>query len=388
MRRTTILVGVVAAVAMAVLAVLGSGGGTASADGGPHVVETGATPDKCAACHRIHTGQNEYLLKDAGTVEDFCFSCHGTGGPGSDLAVQEGTFYGGTTPGAPYGGKTASTTLGLRAGGFDYARINTTDPAGPAAPSPTPAAIGVLAVPQTVNSRHTLETLTTLWGNGPVGTVGAGPSYTLECTSCHDPHGNGNYRILRTIPTGSGGAGYTIPDTYPKAASDYTTSNYLNMYFGGVAPANPMTEPPGAVPGVSILKDTSEWCAQCHTRYLAESGTNNPLNPNPKPNSEGSRVDSGDAIYTFRHTSKGYGFSSYGGSPGFKYNNRACITCHATHGSNASMPGGATGTTYSSTVPWPDDGGVSVINPTDPQRASMLKMDNRGMCRKCHSSVQ
>ena len=70
-RRTTILIGVVAGVAMA-LAVLGGGGGTASADGGPHVVETGATPDKCAACHRIHTGENEYLLKQAGTAEEFC----------------------------------------------------------------------------------------------------------------------------------------------------------------------------------------------------------------------------------------------------------------------------------------------------------------------------
>ena len=385
-RRTAILIGVVAGVAMA-FAVLGGGAGTASADGGPHVVEAGATPDKCAACHRIHTGQNEYLLKEAGTVEDFCYSCHGNGGPGSDLAAQEGTFYGGTTPGAPYGGKTASTTLGLRAGGFEWARINTTDPSASVAnttPPPTNVpVIGVLATPEAVNSRHTLETLTTLWGNGAVGTVGAGPSYTLECTSCHDPHGNGNYRILRTIPTGSGGAGYTIPDTYPKTAADYTTSNYFNMYFGA-NPANPMTEPPGAVPGVSILYDTSNWCAQCHTRYLAESGTANPLNPNPKPNSEGSRVDSGDAIYTFRHTSKGYGFSSYGSSPpGFKYSNRACITCHATHGSNSQMTG-----TYSSTVEWPDGGGVYTPNPTDPQRASMLKMDNRGMCRKCHSGVQ
>src|SRR3990172_12909411 len=126
-RRTAILIGVVAGVAMA-FAVLGGGAGTASADGGPHVVEAGATPDKCAACHRIHTGQNEYLLKDAGTIEDFCYSCHGTGGTGSDLAAQEGTFYGETTPGAPYGSKTASTTVGLRAGGFDTARIDTTDP--------------------------------------------------------------------------------------------------------------------------------------------------------------------------------------------------------------------------------------------------------------------
>jgi predicted CXXCH cytochrome family protein len=378
-RQATLVVGVVAGVALALFTVLGSGGGTALADGGPHVVESGATPDKCAACHRIHTGENEYLLKDAGTIEDFCFSCHGNGGPGSDLAVQEGTFYGGTTPGAPYGGKTASTTVGLRAGGFEMARINTTDPSASVAnttpPPTTVPVIGVLAAPEAVNSRHTLEVATTLWGNGPVGTVGAGPAYTLECTSCHDPHGNGNYRILRSVPTGSGGAGYTIPDTYPKTPTDYTVDNYAKMQFGAL-PANlPAGSTP--VPGSSILVDTSAWCAQCHTRYLARGGRTVP------PASEASRADSGDAIYTYRHTSAGWSISSSTGAVSF--NNRACITCHATHGSNAQMPGGATGTTYSSTVPWPDG---SLVNPNDPQRASMLKMDNRGMCRKCHTSVQ
>jgi hypothetical protein len=99
---------------------------------------------------------------------------------------------------------------------------------------------------------------------------------------------------------------------------------------------------------------------------------------------DASRVDSGDAIYTFRHTSAGWGNSS-AIPPVASFSNRACITCHATHGSNAQMPGGATGTTYSSTVEWPDG---TLVNPTDVQRASMLKMDNRGMCRKCHSSVQ
>src|SRR5450756_1850860 len=105
MRKTALLVGVVAGVAVALLAVLGSGGGTALADNGPHVASTGdATPDKCAGCHRIHTGQNQFLLKQAGTIQQFCYTCHGNGGTGSDLAVQEGTFYGGTTPGSPYGG--------------------------------------------------------------------------------------------------------------------------------------------------------------------------------------------------------------------------------------------------------------------------------------------
>ena len=336
-----------------------------------------ATPDKCASCHRIHTGQNEYLLKEAGSVEAFCYSCHGTGGAGSDLAVQEGTFYGGTTPGIPYSGKTASDTVGLRAGGFDEARINTTDP-NIALPAPTPigyaVTIGVLATKQPVKSDHAIDgTAGTMWGNGAIGaigTVGAGPSATLECTACHDPHGNGNYRILRSVPTGSGGAGFAIPDTYPKT---YTTTNYFNMYFGG-APANPTTEPPGAVAGTSILYDTSQWCSQCHTRYLAEAGTTT----SGKPASGGSRVDSGDAIYTFRHTSAGYGYSTRAPA-GFKYNNRACITCHASHGSNASMPGA-----YSSSVPWPDG---SIVNPpNDLERASMLKMDNRGMCRKCHNT--
>ncbi len=377
MRKTTLLIGILAGVAVSLLTVMGSGGGTASADNGPHIVETGATPDKCASCHRIHTAKSDFLFKSGGTVEAFCFSCHGNGGPGSDLAAQEGTFYGETTPGAPYGSKTASTTMGLRAGGFDTARIDTTDPNNTL--NLPPSDIGVLAVPQTVNSWHAVDDTTagTMWGNGAIGTVGAGPNYTLECTSCHDPHGNGNYRILRSIPQGSGGAGYAIPDTYPKAASDYTTTNYFNMYFGGATPA-PMPAGPSVTPapGASILVDTSAWCSQCHTRYLA---IRRPVYPEPAlgtPIPNASRWDSGDAIFTYRHTSAGWGRSGTTGNASF--NNRACITCHASHGSNASMPGA-----YSSSVPWPDG---STTNPTnDTQRASLLKMDNRGMCRKCHS---
>jgi predicted CXXCH cytochrome family protein len=372
MNKTTLLAGIVTGLAIALLAGLGGGGGTAFADGGPHIATgTNATPDKCAGCHRIHTGANEYLLKEAGTVEEFCYSCHGNGGPGSDLAVQEGTFYGESSPGDPYGGKTASTTLGLRAGGFEEARINTTDPNN-AIPAPTPVgyavSIGVLPDPEPVNSRHTLETATTLWGNGAIDS-GAGPSFTLECTTCHDPHGNGNYRILRSVPTGSGGAGYAIPDTYPKT---YTTANYFTMNFGAL----PASLPAGStVPaGSSILVDSSRWCSQCHTRYLATR--------NGPTAAESSRVDSGDDIFAFRHTSSGVSVSSSSGSVSVV--TRACITCHSSHGSNSSMPGNVQeGTTYSSSVEWPDG---STSNATDLQRASMLKMDNRGMCKKCHSA--
>ena len=321
-----VLLGGVAGVAMALLAVMGAGGGTASADGGPHVIETGATPDKCAGCHRIHTGQNEFLLKQASTVEDFCFSCHGTGGPGSDLAAQEGTFYGAATPGPPYGSKTPSATLGLRAGGFDYARIDTTDPGD--------ETIGVLATPQAVTSWHSSDGTIdgTVWGNGALNS-GAGPIYALECTSCHDPHGNGNYRILRSVPTGSSGTG--TPTPAPVAIADqanpkvYTTSNYYST---------------GPVSGIQM----SSWCATCHTRYLASS----------------TGVNSGDAIFTYRHRSNG------------TLAGLTCIKCHTAHGTNA----GASGT-YSSTVGYPGGGSGT----TSTAESRLLKMDNRGICIKCHT---
>ena len=161
MRKTTLIIGIVAGILVAFLSSLGTSTQSASADAGPHVATgSDATPDKCASCHRIHTGQNEYLLKEAGSVEAFCYSCHGTGGPGSDLAAQEGTFYGGTTPGFPYSGKTASDTVGLRAGGFDAARINTTDPSVGALPETNPSTfgtIGVLAATEPVVSQHAVD---------------------------------------------------------------------------------------------------------------------------------------------------------------------------------------------------------------------------------------
>jgi len=374
-----IIPGLVVAVALAFMA---QPAGTANADNGPHIKGWGATPDGCAACHRVHRGVNDMLLLQE--VEFLCESCHGNSALGSVLNVMAGT--------------NEADGGALRAGGFETARINTADSSLPISTVGTaesgaqcrngidddadgviddgcPVTIGALAAAgaEPTQSRHSTDgTAQTIWGNGAISAV-SNPGLAgnpLSCGECHDPHGNGNYRILRSVPSGSGGAGYTVPDTYPKV---YTTSNYFNMYFGA-NPTNPMTEPPGAVPGVSILRDTSAWCAQCHTRYLAESGTANPLNPNPKPNSQGSRVDSGDAIFEFRHTSTGYGFSSFGGSPGYKYNNRACITCHAVHGSNATVG------TYSGSVPLPD--GFAGTGAAD---SRLLKMDNRGICQKCHN---
>ncbi|MBI3750103.1 MAG: hypothetical protein HY263_00330, partial [Chloroflexi bacterium] len=76
--------------------------------------------------------------------------------------------------------------------------------------------VGVLSSGTAVTSTH-LGT-GTVWGNGPQGQGNAGATgVTLECTNCHNPHGNGQYRILNTLPgedwaSGTGGvASWTDP---------------------------------------------------------------------------------------------------------------------------------------------------------------------------------
>src|SRR3990170_4169749 len=354
-----IIPGLVVAVALAFMA---QPTGTANADNGPHIRGWGATPDGCAACHRVHRGVDEFLLVEE--VESLCASCHGNDALGSVLNVMAGT--------------NEADGGALRAGGFETARINTADPTLPISTVGTaesgaqcrngidddadgviddgcPVTVGALAAvdAEPTQSKHSTDgTAQTIWGNGAISAV-SNPglaAYSLSCGECHDPHGNGNYRILRSVPSGSGGAGYAIPDTYPKV---YTTSNYFNMTFTGSTSTD------------NILKDTSAWCAQCHTRYLAARRAALPA--------DASRVDSGDAIFEFRHTSAGWGNSS-AVPPVASNNNRACITCHATHGSNA------TAGTFSGAVPLPANvaGSGSADN-------RLLKMNNRGICQKCHN---
>ena len=94
---------------------------------------------------------------------------------------------------------------------------------------------------------------------------------------------------------------------------------------------------PGPVSGIQM----SSWCVTCHTRYLASSS-----------------ASSGDAIFANRHV------------------RARCIKCHAAHGTNA----GASGM-YSSTVGYPGGG----IGTTSTAESRLLKMDNRGICVKCHT---
>jgi predicted CXXCH cytochrome family protein len=167
------------------------GAAPAFADNGPHVSTSGnMAVDRCAGCHRAHTATNAYLLTQDETV--LCESCHGSGATGASSDVMDGVGY------AISGVNTRGASLGaLRGGGFNFALIGS----GSAVYSTTASLRSVpVGTSQASTSQHQIGVAGTAWGSGANGS-GNGTAITLECTSCHDPHGNGNYRILRPVPT-------------------------------------------------------------------------------------------------------------------------------------------------------------------------------------------
>jgi predicted CXXCH cytochrome family protein len=366
----------------------------AYADNGPHVSTatnaetsgikiTDAGQGRCASCHRAHTAKAAYLL-NATSEESLCFSCHGGSGTGATTDVQNGVGYGATASTGITLTRDAAVVGALRGGGFDQAMLGT----GAATKdiyfntsrgsySSRNQLIPPAEAPAETTSSH-FAGVGIMWGNGALSaTPNAGKDMStttttkLECSSCHDPHGNKQYRILKPVPSDSGfatvipgntQAGVFIKDTANKV---YTTANYwiagdpaavadtaTRTYLGGTSSTNPTPVQKtlsSTAPDISSFQaNVAAWCTTCHTRYLAPSGS--------------WRTNSGDAIFTYRHTGDNVS--------GDAASNRNCIQCHVAHGSNAVMP--------NSSVENPGD-----TTPSTDSR--LLRVDDRGVCVMCHN---
>jgi predicted CXXCH cytochrome family protein len=394
----------------------------ALADGGPHKAglnsgTLGLTADSCAGCHRAHTAQGEYLVRTA-SIEALCLSCHGLAGAGATTDVERGVqFRVAAAEGGPAQDETSSTAVAgaLRGGGFVTARIGAgSDAASVYRPSRISfprwdgiesrirtwfsTKVPVLPTGQAATSAHLkldgaagVIPTDTAWGNGALGTTDVGPIVDLGCTSCHNPHGNGKYRILNPIPNPTVASGaftavaspgvsvtdattppagqyrnYTVIDATVLGAvgSDPTVGDYWRLYrpWDGVPtydPASPDADPHGIVPATGVAGDQpagttgatwrgqiTAWCASCHTRY-------------PAPRSAVT-TPSIDPVYKYRHQT----------------NQTECAQCHVAHGSNAVM-----GEPSSSTFAYPAEPGDT---PLSGPSSRLLKIDNRGTCQACH----
>jgi predicted CXXCH cytochrome family protein len=300
--------------------------GIASADGGPHEGTFGLTTDACAGCHRAHTAQAAKLLKDSSQY-DLCMSCHADG-VGADTNVADGTYYG-TTAG--------DNGYGLRGGGFTTALMNT-------AMGDVGTTFDEDGTPVAITSKHTIGDASTIaWGAWVSGDANdsKGKTMTLECGSCHNPHGNGHYRILKSQPGAPSGMTLSDVDVLDEATTKYTITYDGNDY-------RDLTQYDS-----STLLQMSNWCAQCHTQYLATLG-------------DASTANGTSSVFMYRHTTEGGGLAG------------ECMDCHVAHGTPAAMG------TYSDAVAWP--GGDAAAWQAASKTSRLLTIDNRGVCVRCHDS--
>jgi predicted CXXCH cytochrome family protein len=231
-------------------------------DGGVHVAPDNSgystlTSDNCAGCHRAHTAQGPYLTKTA-TVEALCLSCHGAASTGATADVMTGIQYALNGSGA----RDAVVLGSLRNGGFDQARMDGSNPARytylRTATDPSFRATVRATAAVAVTSAHLalpengLIPKDVAWGNGAAGS-GAGPTVEIECTSCHNPHGNGQYRILNTLPAATG-TGFVDPVQIPIASASATTNRITTSAAHGLVVGDIVTitgTVTGAVPAFS-----------------------------------------------------------------------------------------------------------------------------------------
>ncbi len=431
MRKHTLLAALTVALFFAMSSV-------AYANFGPHGGYSDDT-DSCAACHRAHTSfspiqRTQYetiggvrtptgqigsalLVSSAQNMREFCTVCHGNDAPGASTNVMAGVFDAG--PSAPHtvsatGGSTlylTNSSFGatLNAGGFEY--LDGVSP---------------------VTSAHSMRPDT---GGSFVGTVapiwGWGSSIAEEdarlseftCTSCHDPHGSTNYRLLRDSLPGGAVGGFNLagqPDPFVISSEEgFPALGWLRGEAGAAQMAAYFpnyTAPQYRFQG-NADRSISGWCAGCHQEYnqtgtyynyegfLGAGGAvgsfdatvgaqrfhRHPVNrPVAQfPNSSLSRepvmddllpleIAPGDPAQTGTTSTWGYGDMI------------GCLTCHRAHGTSAVMDGWAesrlrynipTGTNTTWTVELtPTAGGV---NPNF--SSSLLRADNRGVCQRCHN---
>jgi len=101
---------------------------------------------------------------------------------------------------------------------------------------------------------------------------GGSPNLSLSCSSCHNPHGSGNYRNLLLNPPGAGNADVSVVAVQGNIADGDGDGNTPGDVYD---PSNI-----DYVRNTSHVNGMSEWCNDCHNdyhgQYSGETGTGPP----------------------------------------------------------------------------------------------------------------
>ncbi len=352
--------------------------------------------DACAGCHRAHTAASSItwvktdstegsalLLGTSTSIDEFCYTCHGTAMLGADTNVFDGIYEADDGVGADDTFNAFGESL--NGGGFN---------------------------PSTFPTQHyPNDTTWVAYGGGTTGQSGiistGGEQVVIGCGVCHDVHGSSNYRLLKDVVNGVTVGGYTdsgdpvnpTPDPWVSSVeTGYPSGGWLLHEPGAAQVAVYTPDYTDAryakAPGNDPMKGISAWCSACHTQYLTWSSSTTTYTS--------SVYDSNDGFgYVTRHRHPvNVPLSNYLGARALIVTDTTlplanevadkstndmtdwidCLTCHVGHGSSVVMTGYAS--IADATDPQPDTGGGSV--PPDDGNA-LLRSNNRGVCEACHN---
>jgi len=283
-------------------------------------------------------GAKKYLLRNSDS--DLCLSCHDGQTFAPDVKGDE-------TP--PTGGAYIREAGALTTGGTNHENYKG-------------HTLGVSATP-------------------PGGTM----SITLQCTNCHEPHGNANYRNLD---------GSSPVITYAKGSNNITKDVFLRSWSLGVIATNYSVDNVDFNEPDSTKSAMGQFCKGCHTDFHGKSGDSNMGSTSTgwlhHPTAD---ADIGASVSDYKHSSldvfKSRVYRAKVMSPTGDWGTQGtawasapsdltptCITCHKSHGNR--NPFGLiylSGTNVSTTLS--EEG--------DTEGNSGTGSGMRKLCNQCHA---
>jgi len=301
----------------------------------------------CSNCHSTHNGQNEMLLMKEGD-KDLCLSCHdGTMG-----------FYNVESPSG--------------AGVFDFD-----------------------------TNGHTSVSMHNVSADIQIGTAPGAYKNTstaeLECSSCHNPHGSANDRLLTEKVNGATFATSIVggvPTAVPTGNSTIKLKLTEDPNFAAV---NAATGPNGVKITTSAGPVTtatyggqygdvyySQFCGACHDDYFGKRNTGTSTNPAP------GKASASDATVPASYGHNNLTYGKYSHTTNSDKQGRNCAACHYAHGTDADQTMmdalGMKATDYVTNKSWTSQQAADYMKDVTPGGSALKKFTNKAVCFACHGT--
>ena len=201
---------------------------------------------------------------------------------------------------------------------------------------------------------------------------GTFPSSILGCSSCHDPHGNTNFRLLNGVGDVQDGL-YTFVNPAPIATGISTSTTETNSAH------------------TAYKSGWAEWCANCHGDFHSEENPSALIHPTGQVMGEGNTYIN----YNLYNGTE----DPYGGSQATAFlalvpykdpsmttsstvgptatSKVTCITCHRAHASSAPNSGRWDFNITTWSEEGVESGSYAIVNPYP-------SAEQRSLCNKCH----